>query len=435
MRVFDDRQKAVCSMQYAEGSKQCAVTVGKTLEGVEFLFRSPGFRLTHPLILQAKERGIPITSSTRYFLEHCGAKTIGITGSNGKTTCSTLIARFLAAEYPGRVHEGGNDRVPRLDLLEGVCGGRGVGNLDGINSVERGLKPTANKGTSSLAADFNPRSAEFIPQSSQENFVVLELSSFQLIDCPVSPHVAVILNCTPNHLDWHADMAEYAEAKRQIVAHQEEGDIAILNPDDPIIRTFAEGLRSTVRWFDEDVPLDDVLCKSHPTTIRAAVTAARSLGVSAMNIQKVLREFPGVPQRLEFIRELHGVQFFNDSSCTTPESAITACQAFPMGKIVLLLGGRDKNMDFTRLYEVIKERKVRVVPYGEMAPRFAQALPRKSQILNPQSQDFAATIRLAQKSAVSGDNVVLSPACASFDMFQNAKERGRIFEESVRALS
>ena len=361
-------------------------TRGTTLDGVDLLFRSPGFPLTHPLVKEAKKRGIPITSSTTYFLEQYPGKTVGITGSNGKTTCTTLIAEMLRAEFgKENVEEGGNDRKPRLDLLK-----------------------------------------------TSKSFVVLELSSFQLIDCPFSPNVAIVLNLTPNHLDWHASMKEYAEAKRQIVSHQKEGDIAILNDADPIVKTFARKLQGTVRWFDKNTPFDDVLCKSHPDTIRAAVTAARVCGVSEDHILHVLRTFPGVSHRMEFVRELDGVKWFNDSSCTTPESAIVACNAFEPGTLILLLGGRDKKMDFSKLYEVIKDRRVRVVPFGEMGSIFKQHISTHYPL--PTTHSLKEVIAAARSLAKSGDNVVLSPACASFDMFQNAKERGKIFGELVRAL-
>jgi UDP-N-acetylmuramoylalanine--D-glutamate ligase len=397
VRVFDERvTNAEIPFDKAQDRLQCEnAKMGTSLDGVDLLFRSPGFPLTHPLVKEAKERGIPITSSTTYFLEHFPGRTIGVTGSNGKTTCSTLIAEMLRAEFgPENVEEGGNDRKPRLDLL----------------TTNYSLPTT--------------------------HYVVLELSSFQLMDCPYSPNVAVVLNVTPNHLDWHTSMEEYAEAKRQIVAHQGEGDIAILNADDPMVRTFADGLRSTVRFFDIretiNYQLSTINFKSHPSTIRAAVTAARVLGVSEENIAKVLSTFRGVPHRIEFVRELDHVKWYNDSSCTTPESAIVACNAFPVGSLILLLGGRDKGMDFSKLYEVIQERKIRVVPYGEMSETFQKNIP-DTYHLKPDTS-FEEVIAAARSLAKPGDNVVLSPACTSFDMFKNAKERGKMFETLVKKL-
>jgi len=386
VRIFDDN---VTRYPLPDGN----VERGETLDGVDLLFRSPGFPLTHPLVLGAKKRGIPITSSTSYFLQHFPGTTVGVTGSNGKTTCSTLIAEMLRAEFgEERVEEGGNDRTPRLDLLSQ-----------------------------------NPKSEIRNPKSA-----VLELSSFQLIDCPVSPDVAVVLNITPNHLDWHADMDEYAEAKRQIVASQTKGDIAILNQRDHIVETFANGLKSDIRWF-EDSPNCKVLCRTHVDTIRAAVTASRALGVAEEHIRKALREFRGVPHRLEFIREIAGATWYNDSSCTTPESAITACEAFPEGSVILLLGGRDKGMDFSRLYGVIEKRKVRVILYGETAKMFKEKIPKNLQ-LSTLNSPLSQVLEIAAKNAHLGDNVVFSPACTSFDMFENAKERGRRFEEVVQGL-
>jgi UDP-N-acetylmuramoylalanine--D-glutamate ligase len=366
----------------------------RSLEGIDVLFRSPGFPLMHPLLREAQERSLPMTSSTQYFLEHYRGRTIGVTGSNGKTTCSALIAAILRAQYGDEhIEEGGNDRKPRLDLLL--------------------LTPPPL-------------------------FVVLELSSFQLCDLTVSPSVAVVLNITPNHLDWHASMEEYIEAKRNIVRFQggKEGRMAVLKREDPIVCTFVEKLPGVaVHWFDH-CPLPPLRYhfKTHPDTLSAAVTTARALGVSEAHIVEVLERFPGVPQRLEFVRESEGVQYYNDSSSTTPESAITACEAFPVGRVVLLLGGRDKGMDFTHLYRVIEERKVRVVPYGEMAEEFRRHLSPQSHIPHPKGGDFEATVARAREVAKPGDVVVLSPACASFDLFRNAKERGKIFTEIVQSL-
>lgn len=409
--VFDDRP--IDPTALAQSASGVPLEVGASITGIDLLFRSPGVRPDHSLLQRARECGVRVTSSYRTFLRHFPGVTVGVTGSNGKTTCSTLIAKFLAEQYPGRVQEGGNDRVPRLDLLPSEEGGGAPG--------DRG-----------------------------EQIVVLEVSSFQLIDAQQSPHLAVVLNLTPNHLDWHASMGEYAEAKRQIVAHQGGGDIAVLNAADPTVRRFAEGLRSRVVWFGQPrarcrVERDTILldgavllarssvrCRTHDYTLLAAITAAAELGVSPAHLVEVLHAFPGVAHRLELVRELEGIRWYNDSSCTTPESAIAACEAFPVGSLVLLLGGRDKGMDFSALYRVIRERSVRVVPYGEMAEVFEREIPLRYK-LKAQSS-FGEAIHTARVLSKPGDCVVLSPACASFDMFPNAKERGRIFEELVRNL-
>ncbi len=414
---------------------------GTTLDGIDLLFRSPGFPLTHPLMSDAKQRGIPITSSTREVLKNFPGVTVGITGSNGKTTCTALIEEFLKAEFgKERVERGGNDGVPRLDLMGPPFDTPGRVMLSSPERSEGRIEAHGGQAT-----------------QGDTLYLVLELSSFQLMDSEYSPNVAVVLNITPNHLDWHKDMAEYAEAKRQIVAHQNSfsrasperdaqhrvegrverrlsGDIAILNQEDEIVKTFADGIESKVHWFTDGIPWDQVRVKSHPDTIRAAVTAARALNVSEENILKVLREFPGVPHRLEFIRELDGVKYYNDSSCTTPESAIVACKVFLKGKLILLLGGRDKKMDFAGLYEVIQEYGVRVVPYGEMGATFAKNIPSDLLIENADPMNFEKTIKNARTAAHAGDNIVLSPACASFDMFKNAKERGKEFVDIVRKM-
>ena len=418
--VFDD---GAVSCERGAVSK-CVIEKGNNLDDIDLLFRSPGFPLTHQLVSDAKDHDVPITSSTTEVLKHFSGVTVGITGSNGKTTCVALIEEFLKAEFgDDRVERGGNDGVPRVDLL-----------CHPERSTSRVCASSPSAAADSAQHDTAGAETKDDTTASCDKFLVLEISSFQLIDCPVSPNVSVVLNVTPNHLNWHKDMEEYAEAKRQIVANQKEGDIAVLNQNDPIVKKFSEGLKSEVHWFTEDVPAD-IKCITHPDTIRAAVTAARALKVSEENIVKVLSEFPGVPHRLELIREMDGVKWYNDSSCTTPESVITACESFPEGKLIILMGGLDKGMDFSGLYEVIKRRKVRVVLYGEMAATFRSEISSELVIENSESTDFEKTISVARSAAKYGDSVALSPACASFDMFKNAKERGRRFSLIVREMA
>lgn len=421
--VFDDRMNNEQLIMNNKGR----LFVGENLDGIDLLFRSPGFPITHKLVKEAKEKNIPITSSTEFFLQNFSGVTVGITGSNGKTTCTALIEEMLKAEFgEENVSRGGNDGKPLLSLL----------------------------------ADRGPRTADC--------YSVLELSSFQLIDSDAAPDVSVVLNITPNHLDWHKDMEEYVNAKKKIVKNTDRGSriadrgcgVAILNEDDPIVKKFAEDTDREVVWFDGDQNLQSchpeqvspegervegpkVLCKTHPSTLSAAIAIAQALKVSDSNIKHVLETFPGVKHRLEFIREIDGVKYYNDSSCTTPESAITACNAFPEGSLVLLMGGRDKGMDFSKLYEVIKERNVRVVPYGEMGEEFKKNLSDNclSAVALAKVDSFSTihhslqdVVEDARQKASSGDNVALSPACASFDMFRNAKERGEEFTEIVKSM-
>src|SRR3989344_3008861 len=426
--VFDD----TLSDERIRGLEDKRIVRGDSMQEIDVLFRSPGFPLTYPLIAEAKKKGIPITSSTRQVLGNFQGVTVGITGSNGKTTCTALIEEFLKAEYgEERGERGGNDGGPRLDLMTTP--------FDMRRSVMLS-SPSKSEGVSKHVGGATQGDTPFL---------VLELSSFQLIDSEYSPNVAVVLNITPNHLDWHKDMEEYAEAKRQIVVHQKSHvmlsgeqasdqdamrgvearrDVAILNQNDEIVKTFAKGIKSEVRWFMDDILWDQVRVKSHPDTICAAVTAARALKVSEENILKVLREFKGVPHRLEFVRELDGIKYYNDSSCTTPESAIVACNAFPKGSLTILLGGRDKKMDFSKLYAVIKKRDVVVVSYGEMAETFRKNIPKSYPLKAISSFEEA----IATARSMERPNVVLSPACASFDMFKNAKERGERFMEIVQ---
>ncbi|MBT4021434.1 UDP-N-acetylmuramoyl-L-alanine--D-glutamate ligase [Candidatus Peribacteria bacterium] len=414
--IFDDSEPRTAD----RGPQQ----YGQSLDGIDLLFRSPGFPITHSLVKEAKEKNIPITSSTEFFLQNFPGVTIGITGSNGKTTCTALITEMLKAEFGDEnVERGGNDGVPRLDLL-----------LSSPALLDRAPK-TAR--VERLPLDV--RDGRTLEEST--NFVVLELSSFQLIDSDATPDVSVVLNITPNHLDWHKDMDEYVNAKKKIVKNTEHGSrntdrgygVAVLNQDDPIVKKFSEDTDREVVWFGNKSPINADCLKTHPSTLSAAVKAARALNVSEENIKKVLQTFPGVKHRLQFIREIDGVKYYNDSSCTTPESAIAACNAFPEGSLILLMGGRDKGMDFSKLYEVIKERKVRVVPYGEMGEEFKKNLPDNCSFstIHYSLQDAIVD---ARQEASSGDNVALSPACASFDMFKNAKKRGEEFTEIVEGV-
>ncbi len=376
----------------------------------DLIIRSPGIR---PDVLP-----YATTTVTTIFFERCPCPVIGVTGTKGKGTTSSLIYEMLKKD--GRdAYLGGNIGVAPLDFLSSL---------------------------SSLSV------------------VVLELSSFQLMDCSYSPHIGVSLMIVPEHQDWHHSIDEYVRAKGHIFAHQDKNDIAVINVDYPLSRS----LRSIVRgnYFsvsmhphkENGVYVDDgafvyqvgsekeELCqttdialpgKHNWENVMAAIAVAKAYGVHIDAIRHVLQTFAGLPYRLEKVGVIRGVTYYNDSFSTTPETAIAAIRAFDQPKI-LILGGSSKNADFSELGKVIAEMpSIRaIIGIGQEWKRI------KSEIQYSMSNiriiegcsSMVEVIAAADSVAQPGDVVVLSPACASFDMFKNYKDRGDQFREAVRHL-
>jgi UDP-N-acetylmuramoylalanine--D-glutamate ligase len=365
-----------------------------------------------PHLILTANPGVEERITTHVNLFYGGTPTgniIGVTGTKGKGTTSTLITEILKAAGMD-VHLGGNIGVPPLSF---------VGEL----------KP--------------------------ESYVVLELSSFQLIDCRYSPHLGVCLMIVPEHLNWHADMEEYLTAKEQMFAHQQSDDIAVYNADNELsFRVASAGLGDTVPYMSApgaavdngiividgqdiiDVSELKLLGQHNWQNACAAVTTAWQAGVQdAELIRGVLREFTGLPYRLEFVREVDGVKYYNDSFGTTPETAIVAVKAFEQPK-VLILGGSDKGADYTELAKTVASEDVRtVVLIGEQAERIKKALDNVgfTEIIHGGST-MEEIVLTAKTAAEPGSVVLLSTGCASFDMFKNYKDRGNQFNDAVTAL-
>lgn len=387
----------------------------KDLTKFATILRSPGVRYNLPGILEAKDAGITVTSMTELTLETAASRTSAVTGSNGKTTTTAMIDAILHAHYNNEVIVGGNDRKPVLE-------------------------EALNKSWP----------------------VLLEVSSFQFADLQISPHVSVILNITPNHLDWHENEEDYIHAKGNLIAHQTPNDWAVLNAHDENSTKMAEHAPGKIFWLNKEagkawvkwdgeklvaqfgseqvtvLSQSDLIVKTHPDNVLAAVGVSLIHGVETATIKKVLAEFKGVEHRLEFVREINGVKLYNDSACTTPESAIVATQAFPKGSLILMLGGSTKFADFSFMAHHIADTNTRVYLYGAEGERIQQAMldeSAKNLILKlDTTRDFKQIIKEALSLAKTGDNIVLSPACASFDMFTNSKERGKKFKEIVNNL-
>lgn len=388
------------------------------------IVRSPGVKRYLPELVAAEKAGVVITSQTKLFFDFCPCPIIGVTGTKGKGTTSSLIYEMLKAD--GRdVHIGGNIGIPSLSFVDKLV---------------------------------------------KDSWVVLELSSFQLEDLHKSPHIAVMLMVTSDHLDdigdrnRHRSLEEYISAKRNILRFQTKEDFAIINRDYPAshesdIETagkvykisreretddgcFALNGKVFVQKNGNDEPIIDVSeiklpGKHNLENVCAATMAAKLAGVSQPEIDQVLRTFKGLEHRLELVRELDGIKYYDDSFSTTPETAIAAVEAFTAPEI-LILGGSSKKSDFTQLGIVLRDAEniKAIIGIGEEWERMKEYFPISSfqfPIIED-ARDMQTVVRKASELAKSGDVVILSPACASFDMFVSYKDRGEQFKKAVMAL-
>jgi len=383
------------------------------LEDYDLVVRSPGIKIE---MLEKYVSRDKITSQTKTFFDICPCPIIGVTGTKGKGTTSTLIYEML-----------------KKDGKDAYLGGN-IGNTP----------------------------FDFFEHLKSSSVVVLELSSFQLLDLHKSPHIAVILMITSEHLDYHPNVLEYISAKRNIIKFQKATDFAIINRDYPASNEsdvdalgkvfyvsrerevdngcFARDGKIVIRTKDREIPVfetKDLLLrgKHNYENVCAAVMAAYLAGVSIKNIQEVLADFAGLPHRLELVGVVNGAEYFNDSFSTTPETAIAAIEAFKEPEI-LILGGSSKNSNFQELGEVIsKKGNIKaIIGIGVEWVRIKPFIKSKNIILIEGAKDMHTIVLAASKIAVSGDVVLLSPACASFDMFKNYKDRGEQFKEEVSRL-
>jgi UDP-N-acetylmuramoylalanine--D-glutamate ligase len=382
------------------------------LNAFSTIIRSPGVYYKRPEIIKAREEGATVTSMTELAMEIAKERVTAITGSNGKTTTTALIGETLKKHYDNKVIVGGNDRKPVVQEAEDHPGWP----------------------------------------------IVMEVSSFQFSDIQMSPHISAILNITPNHMDWHEDLQDYINAKNNLIKHQTKNDWAVLNANNEDSAKMADGAPGKIFWIGEKrgenwadwendnivvngetiINIKDIKVKTHPDNLLFVAAIAKIHDIPKETIAQVMREFKGVEQRLEFIRTMNGVSFYNDSSCTTPESSEVAIEQFPLGKLIMLLGGSSKHADFSFLASKIKNCNVRAYLYGaegEIIKKEIEEINGQKQIIAyNRSKDFKEIIEDALAKANPGDNIVLSPACASFDMFKNSKERGKQFKEIVEKL-
>lgn len=389
---------------------------------VDFVFASPAVPEESPYLMVARAHGVPIDTEMNLFMRLCRGTIIGVTGSNGKTTTTSLIGAILRTANP-RTRVGGN--IGRSLLPE-------------VASIEPG----------------DP--------------IVLELSSFQLEDLAEvgrSPHIALLLNLSPNHLDRHGSMDAYLAAKMQIFAYQRAEDVAIFNADDPQTGPLAASVRGQSRAFSLEQPVEygacldgdrilmarsgalSEVCRREDIPLRgrhnvantlAAIVAADAWGVPVAVMRQAIRAFPGVEHRLELVRTWRGVRFYNDSIATSPTATLAALAAIEE-PIWLIAGGYDKGLPFQKLGETVAQGVKGVFLIGKTAAQIAQAIDmaRRSDAVLPtitHCHDLQEAVSAAATVASPGDVVLLSPACASYDQFRNFVERGRLFTQLVNGL-
>ncbi len=389
----------------------------KNLE-VDIIFRTPGMNYYLPELVNARENGIAVTSEMEVFFEVCPATIFAVTGSDGKTTTTTLIAKMLEAEGK-KVHVGGNIGNPLLPMIEDI---------------------------------------------KQEDYVVVELSSFQLISMRKSPDVAVVTNVAPNHLDVHKDMDEYIHAKENILLHQNAFSRTVLNDDNDITKGFSNEVRGQHMHFSMKAPVsngawlasdgtiymayrrmiapimhkDDIaLMGSHNIENYLAAISAVWGYAGADSILKVAREFKGVEHRIEPVRTVNGVRYFNDSIASSPTRTIAGLKAFDQ-KVILIAGGYDKHIPFEPLAPYVNEKVKLLILAGPTASKIEKAVKNdpsyNGDVKIVFSSSMEESVKIAHENAEDGDVVTLSPACASFDAYPNFAERGKHFKELVNAL-
>ena len=391
------------------------------LDTTDILCLSGGIPLDNPIVVEAIRLGIPLTNDTQVFMEIVPCQTVGITGSAGKTTTTTLVGEMAKAAFADRVYIGGNLGDPLL------------------NHVDR-MKP--------------------------DDLAILEISSFQLEQMTLSPNVAAILNITPNHLDRHGTMEAYTIAKQRILSFQTAGDTAVLCREDPgswrqcqmangRIASFGFGpipdnqdgtfLADGILYLSEHGQVISLLRRDeiqlrgdhNVMNVLAAFVIGCAAGLPLDAMLKATRDFHGVAHRLEFVREVNGARWYNDSIATAPERSMAAIRSFSE-PLVLLLGGRDKNLPWEELATLIHERVEHVILFGEAAGKISAALEQAHGPLQKTvecCQGLEEAVSAAARLTRPGDVVLLSPGGTSFDQFRDFEARGEAFRKWVSELS
>lgn len=386
------------------------------LDQIDLLVVSPGVPTKTIPIRYAERRGVEVIGEIELASRFLRGRIVAITGTNGKTTTTTLIGQMLK-DGGLHVQVGGNIGTPLISMVE---------------------------------------------SSREDGWSVVELSSFQLETIVnFHPTVAAVLNVTPNHMDRYESLMDYAAAKHRIFTNQTTGDVAILNADDEIVSSWASGLRPHVVQFTVQRELgegmflrdrelvsktadaervvmtrDDLRLRGthNVENVLAAVAAGLACGVAPESLRETVRNFYPVEHRLEEVAEINGVRFFNDSKATSVDATIKALEAFAddPGKVVLILGGLGKKAPYAPLASLVKERVRKMILIGEDAPTIEKELGSVAAFEHALTMQEA--VQSAFNAAHSGDTVLLAPACASFDMFESFEHRGQVFKDAVSSL-
>lgn len=387
----------------------------KDLGEFDIIFKTPSLRPDLPELLEAGKKGAYITSEMEEFLRYCKAPVIGVTGSDGKTTTTTLIFNILK-EAGHNVWLGGNIGNPLFDKLD---------------AIKEGDK------------------------------VVLELSSFQLMTMSVSPDIAVITNLSPNHLDIHKSMEEYIESKKNIFKYQDSSEVLVLNNDNSTTAVMQSEAKGQVHFFSrlstvkngafirEDSlilakeGIEYTICRVdeiklpglHNAENFLAAFAATSAWCQIESMRKVALTFTGVEHRIEFIRDLDGIKFYNDSIASSPTRTIAGLNSF-YKKVILIAGGYDKKIPFDELAKTGIHKVKLLILIGATAAKIEEAFNKEMKATGIKipiikSNGLEDAVHIARNNGNIGDIVTLSPACASFDMFKDFEERGNTFKEIV----
>jgi UDP-N-acetylmuramoylalanine--D-glutamate ligase len=386
----------------------------RTFRDQDLIVVSPGVPSDQPQLQHARTLGIPVIGEVELAFRFLQGKVLAITGSNGKTTTTTLVGEILG-KSGRKTLVGGNIGTPVISLAG---------------------------------------------QSTPDSQMVLEISSFQLESIQMfRPWIAAILNITPDHLDRHHTFQAYVDAKARIFENQQASDLAVLNADDPTCVGLKDKVKSPLLWFSRRQPVEsgafvkgdeirfrqsgreqavlsraDIQLKGEHNleNVLAAVAMTMVAGCAPQQVRQAVKEFRAVEHRLELVTTIQGVTFYNDSKATNVDATVKALESFP-GSIHLILGGKDKGSDYSVLNPLLRERVKRVYLIGAAADKIASQVQSSTALIR--SGILERAVRQAFDAAQPGDVVLLAPACASFDQFENYEHRGRVFKELVQSLT